>query len=117
MGTDPGFDESAQAQRVAANDARFREANENISRIAEEASVERIPFLCECANMGCQALVRLTRVEYEHIRASGTTFLNAPGHVVAAEGWARLVEEHDEYDVVEKVGEAGEIAEELDPRA
>ncbi len=50
------------------------------------------------------------------IRSDGRRFLNAPNHVAAARGWARLVERRDGYDVVEKLGEAGEITEHLDPR-
>jgi hypothetical protein len=37
--------------------------------------------------------------------------------VRSAQGWARVVEELDRYTVVAKVGEAAEIATELDPRA
>ena len=105
------------ARRVAENGARFRQANENISRVATEVGLDgRVPLICECASMHCNEIVRLPLAEYEDIRSSGRRFLNAPGHAVAAAGWARLVEERDGYDVVEKVGEAAKIAEDLDPR-
>lgn len=116
--SEPAFDPSAVARRVAENDARFRQANENIARVAEETGAkDRIPLLCECANMSCNEIVRLSLAEYEEIRSSGRTFFNAPGHVTAGQGWARVTEERDGYDVVEKVGEAAEIAEDLDPRS
>jgi hypothetical protein len=101
---------------VAENDARLRQANENISRVAEDVSVDWIPFVCECADLGCQEIVYVSRAAYEEIRSDGRRFLNAPNHVAAARGWARLVERRDGYDVVEKLGEAGEITEHLDPR-
>ena len=114
--TEPAIDPGAQARRVAENDARFRQANENISRVAEDVSVECIPCVCECADLRCREIVHVPRAAYEEIRADGRRFLNAPNHVVAAAGWARLVEHRDGYDVVEKLGEAGDIADQLDPR-
>ena len=114
--SEPAIDPGAHARRVAENDARFRQANENISRVAEEVSVDRLPLLCECADLECREIVHVPRAAYEEVRSDGRLFLNAPHHVVAARGWARLVEHRDGYDVVEKIGEAGEIAEQLDPR-
>lgn len=105
-------------ERIALNDARFRDANETIDQRAEEADfTEHVPFLCECADPTCTTVLRLSLTEYEHIRTDGTWFLNAPGHVVAAQGAAHIVEEHDRYAIVEKTGRAGEVAELLDPRA
>lgn len=105
------------AERVAENEARFREANERISEIALAADLPRIPFVCECANARCNEIVRLSRPEYEAIRADGRRFLNAPGHEAAALGWSVVVERGDGFFVIEKIGQAGEISEALDPRA
>ena len=108
------------AERVARNDAAFREANDQINDVAQSfdrEDGELLPFLCECADVSCTEIVRLTPTEYEAVRREPTRFLNAHGHVRNAEGWARVVEEFDRYTVVEKIGEAGEIAAELDPRA
>jgi hypothetical protein len=41
-------------------------------------------------------------------------FLNAPDHEIAAQGWAKVVERHADYLIVEKIGQAGEIAEMID---
>ena len=108
------------AERVARNDATFREANEAIrGRAAHlEAELERVPFICECADLRCTEIVRLTLVEYEAVRADGRHFLMAHGH---ADGGAerehtRVVEELPSHVVAEKVGRAAEIAEDLDPR-
>jgi hypothetical protein len=110
--------EAASAERVARNDAAFREANEAIRSTAETWDMEGLlPVLCECADTSCTTILRLTPEEYEGVRADPRTFINAAGHHVSAQGWARVVAEHERYTVVEKVGEAAEIVEELDPRS
>lgn len=104
-------------ERIAVNDARFREANENIRDTADEQDFPGpVPFICECADPACTQIVRMSIEEYEAIRADPSHFLNAPGHDVAAGSAARVVREADGYVVVEKVGHAGEVASELDAR-
>ena len=105
------------AERVGRNDATFREANERVQGVASMgAQIEHIPFICECADETCTAIVRLSLHEYEDVRAQPTDFLNAPGHEVAAGPHGQVVERHDRYVVVRKTGRAAEIAEALDPR-
>ena len=103
------------AERVAKNDAVFRRANEQIERAAETYDVEPAPFLCECADERCTEIVRLTLEEYEAVRSHPRRFLHAPGHESSGEH-VRVVANRGNYLVVEKVGKAGEIAEELDTR-
>lgn len=108
------------AERVGRNDATFRKANEEIRAFAASIHVDdarQLPFLCECADLECTAIVRLTAEEYEAIRSHPRTFVNVRGHERNALGWARVVDELDRYTVVEKIGDAGEVAEELDTRA
>jgi hypothetical protein len=105
-----------QAQRVAENDAAFRRANESIELAAAESDVSLVPFICECAETTCTEILRLTLAEYEAVRANSRRFINAAGHHVSARGWAVPVEEHERYVVVEKVGDAGVMAEQLDQR-
>ena len=52
--------------------------------------------------------------EYEHIRAEGTRFFVVPGH--ANVELELVVEKSPRYDVVEKDGASGVIAELSDPR-
>ena len=103
------------AERAARNESVFREANERIEQRLEDLSLEhgRSPFLCECEDEGCTEVLRLTLTEYEHVREHPRRFFVAPGH---DGGSGEVVERHDRYVVVEKQGEAGEIAAELDPR-
>jgi hypothetical protein len=57
------------ADRVARNDATFREANEQISERAAAYGVDGLlPFICECAEESCTEIVRLTSSEYDCVR-------------------------------------------------
>ena len=105
-------------ERIAANDAAFRHANEGISETAEEYELTEglLPFICECADPRCTAVTQLTRQEYEEIRSNPAWFMNVPGHEVAAREYGRVRKTNDRYVIVEKIGTAGEIARELDPR-
>ena len=109
--------EKVSAERVALNDAAFRKANEAIRARADDWDMEGLlPAICECAEPRCTELLQLTAAEYEEVRANARWFINAPGHHVNAQGWARVVDERDRYEIAEKIGEAGEIVEQLDPR-
>jgi hypothetical protein len=103
------------AERVAQNQAAFREANEGIDSAAQGV-VDRAPFLCECADSSCTALIRLDLDEYRRVREDSRRFAMTPGHETNAEGWARVIDRNDRFVVAEKIGEAGEVAEELDRR-
>jgi hypothetical protein len=105
------------AERVARNNAIFREANEGISGAARDYGLDkRVPFICECADPACTAIIQVELNDYERIRANATWFLDATDHYRSSQGYADVVERRDGYDVVEKRGEAGELAAELDPR-
>lgn len=109
---------STTAARVAENQASFRVANEAIQGKAAEWDMDGLlPVICECADASCTEVLQLAAAEYEDIRANPRRFINAPGHHVRAQGWATVVAEREGYVIAEKIGEAGEIAEELDPRS
>lgn len=106
--------EPTSAERIARNDAIFREANEAIADFAEKLGADGpIPFVCECAEPECNKIVPLSRGEYEEVRSDPRLFVNAVGHHVAAQGWAKVVAERDGYVIVRKIGRAGEVAEDL----
>jgi hypothetical protein len=105
------------AARVAENEATFRESNELIQRAAAEYGLRhQLPFICECSNPACTEIVRMEAAAYERLRSNPRHFVNAPGHERAAGPHVVVIEQHDGYDVVEKVGEAAQIVTELDPR-
>lgn len=103
------------AETIGRNDAIFRKANEEIDKVAEAALLGgETPFLCECADMACHEIIFLTLAEYDEIRQDARWFLNVPGHQASAQGWAQVIARHDSYVVVEKIGPAGEVAEQLE---
>jgi hypothetical protein len=103
-------------ERIARNNATFRDANEHISAAAGIYGIDSpVPFICECADARCSEIVRLTLEEYEEIRAHPRHFLQVPGHQDAA-GAAQIVARRDGYVIVETLGRVGDIAEALDER-
>jgi hypothetical protein len=101
-------------ERRALNENVFRELNERLEQLGEEYGDDAVEFLCECADPACSAALSIPVSVYEAVRDHPRRFLIVPGH--QGEGVERVVEEHPDYLVVEKLGEAGEVAEDTDPR-
>ncbi len=101
--------------RIAHNETLFREVNERL--VAGRWPTERdepAAYRCECGSLGCNRLVELRRDEYERVRASPIRFVLVSGHEIPAV--ERIVDRQSDHVVVEKVGDAAEVAEETDPR-
>lgn len=100
------------AERIARNQATFRDANQRIVAAAGQIGVDPqlVPFICECAEPSCTDVLLIDLVEYSAVRRNGRRFLHAPGH---DDPVSMTVEVHPNYVVVEKVGAAGDTAEEL----
>lgn len=102
--------------RLAANEDTFREVNEGIARGRWPGDANAaIGFRCECARLGCNRLVELSLTAYEQVRTHPRRFIVEPGHELPEV--ETVVQRRDGYVVVEKLGEAGELAERLDPRS
>jgi hypothetical protein len=103
-------------RRIGRNEALFREVNERIERVsgALQTGTDTLTILCECGDSSCVEQIETTAAEYERVRRESTLFFVRPGH--AKLDVEMVVEHYDEYDVVRKNGEAGEVARELDPR-
>jgi hypothetical protein len=101
-----------RARRLARNEDHFREINESLSEKHVHAVVVRsgpLPFVCECASPDCTAAVELSLEEYRVIRRDPRRFVVVPGHEnLEVEV---VVERAPGHAVVEKIGEAGEQAE------
>jgi hypothetical protein len=69
------------------NELLFRDANEKIAERRDELNaVEGLtPFLCECEEEGCTAIVQLTVGDYRRIRGDTATFVIVPGHETLGE--------------------------------
>jgi hypothetical protein len=103
-----------RAARTAQNEALFREVNERVKELNTtfDALARRAEWICECGNTDCVEPVQMTQEEYESVRARGNTcFLVKPGDAHVVPEVERIVERHERYWVVEKVGVAAEIAE------
>jgi hypothetical protein len=102
------------AERRALNENVFREMNERLERLGEEFGNDTVEFLCECADPGCSAPLSIPVSLYEAVREQPRWFVVLPGH--EREGVERVVQERPGCLVIEKAGEAGEVAEDTDPR-
>lgn len=110
--------EDAAKERVARNEALFRQVNERVREVSDAfAAVDPSPieFVCECGREDCTEPVPLTLPEYERVRSVATQFVVVPGHVISEV--ESVVERRDLYVVVEKHPQQARIAQELDPRA
>jgi hypothetical protein len=109
-----GFGLVSDAERRALNENIFREINERLEQLGEEFGDQSVEFLCECADPACSAELSVAVSVYEAVRDHPRRFLIVPGH--QREGFERVVEEHADYLLVEKLGEAGQVADDTDPR-
>jgi hypothetical protein len=103
-------------ERIAKNQTVFRDVNERIEagELPAEAA-KPVAFCCECARLGCNVLIEVPIASYERVRAHPRHFILATGH---ENGEVETVIKHaDGYVVVEKVGEAGAVAQATDPRS
>jgi hypothetical protein len=112
---------SEREERLAGNEALFREVNERVAEVAThyievETHAEIVDFTCECGHADCAEPISMTLVEYEAIRAESTHFAVVPKHEQPE--IEVVIERHPTYFVVEKSQEdAQEVARETDPRA
>lgn len=104
-----------RAERVARNEALFRDVNEVIAEAANRWATERALVICECARETCVETIEIDASEYEAVRSHGDRFLVRDGHEDPE--FERVVERGDGFVVVEKTGEASRIARDLDPRS
>ncbi len=100
-------------QRAAMNEATFRKVNEGMQVGGDPDGL--LTFICECGRLGCNELVKLTRAEYESIRANPRRFAVLKDHDIPEV--ETVVERHERYLVVEKPSDPeAELVERTDPR-
>ena len=109
--------------RRAKNETLFREVNERVEEVTtglravgfgEDEGV-LIGFVCECGQEDCSEQLEVRHAQYELVRSDARRFVVLPGH--ENPDIERVVDRQGHYFVVEKVGEAAEIAVERDPRS
>jgi hypothetical protein len=107
---DDGLVSGGFEDRIAHNEALFREVNERIEAGSTPRDVaDAVGFRCECGMLRCNMLVELTLPEYEAVRSDPHFFLMVPGHEIP-EVEVVIDTSHSNYVVVEKRGEAGRAA-------
>ncbi len=90
--------------------------NEHAEQLGNDwrAEGESTRFVCECADSGCTETIAVPVAVYEDVRSHPRRFLIRPGHEHGEP--ETVVERTDDYEVVEKTGDAGRIADQTDPR-
>lgn len=96
--------DSQQERRVAANEARFRAANEAaaeaLTSFRDGKGVRELTVMCECGLDECDEMVTLPAGSYRHVRLDPRWFVVRPGHAI--EQVESLVEDHDDWWIIEK---------------
>jgi hypothetical protein len=112
---------NADQLRRARNEALFREVNERIVELetgltgyGQDDSL-LVGLVCECTREDCGQTIEVTRAQYESVRNESRRFLVLPGHEET--DLERVVERHPHFLVVEKLGDAADVAADQDPRA
>jgi hypothetical protein len=98
--------------RIAKNEAAFRATNRELELASQEAggsADEVMEVLCECGKEGCSGLITLTVAEYDDAHTQEDRFVVLPGHETTE--IEAVVVRRTSYFVVDKFGEAEEIAE------
>jgi len=101
--------------RKGQNESWFREINERLENKALERwrTSRTFEIVCECAREECTERITISFEDYERLRLDPRTFGIVPGHIDLE---SERLFETGSFDVVEKFGAAGEVADAEDPR-
>jgi hypothetical protein len=112
-------DGTTRAARAARNQALYRLVNERVKEVndAFDALEPVGDWVCECANDQCFAVIQMTHEEYEAVRATPTHFFVKPDEAHVFPEAEDVIERHERFWVVEKIGVAARVAERRNPHA
>ena len=101
---------SEREQRLAANEAYFRDVNERVQEHVKEVAGSAAMFniLCECSSMACAERIAVSAAEYGEAHRDPRQFIVAHGHLQL--DIEEPVEHTDRYEIVRKLAEAGDVA-------
>ncbi|MEO8289887.1 MAG: hypothetical protein ABI649_02690 [Gaiellaceae bacterium] len=95
--------EDRHQAKAARNQTLMREVNERIEFVLK--ATDNADFICECADLRCNARLELTIAEYEAVRTSSSIrFPIKPGHDIP--DLEQVVERNSRFVVVQKISEA-----------
>ena len=89
--------------------------NERFEQGTVSERTKMLTLLCECGDVACAQVVELPLTTYEDVRREGEWFLLIAGHEQPE--LETVVAQVSDVLVVQKRGEGGEVARELDPRS
>ena len=99
-------------ERIAKNETVFRAANREIEHAVQATgggTDQSIEVLCECGRQGCDGVITMTVADYDGVHSQADRFAVLEGH--ESPEIEKVVEERAGYLVVDKFGEAEDIAE------
>jgi hypothetical protein len=100
----------SREKRIAYNEDWCRDLNERKAEWMKSGDPVA-GFRCECWQANCAERIPLSGREWEKARFRPNRFAVAPGHVAA--DLEAVVEEYPHFWLIEKHGEAGDVAEKL----
>ena len=106
-------EDTDRAVRTARNESLFRTVNERVNELngAFDALAKDAEWICECGNTECLEPIQMTHEEYEAVRArGGDCFFVRPDEAHVAQDVEAIVERHERYWLVQKIGVAAEIS-------
>jgi len=103
------MDDEVRAGEV---ESLFREVNERVRELNErlEPLVNYGSWACECADPTCLVRIDMTQAEYAELREQATHFAIAPAEQHFDPAVETLVRKADRFWIVEKQGDAAQIA-------
>ena len=104
---------SVSLERLARNQALFREVNERLLELSDGFQDGSMQFVCECSSEDCTLTVDMNHNEYESVRAHSTFFVVVTGHEILEV--ENVVDRQNGWTIVQKVTES-DYAVQTDPR-
>jgi hypothetical protein len=105
------LDNVTQEERIARNEAWCRDLNKRKAEWMRTGQTAA-SFRCECWRLDCGARIPLSGREWEAVRSQSNRFAVAPEHI--ADDHEDVAQKYPHFWIVEKRGEAGEVAERLE---
>jgi hypothetical protein len=100
----------SREERIAYNEAWCRNLNERKAEWMKGGHLAA-GFRCECWQVECDERIRLSGTEWREVRSRANRFAVVPGHIASEH--ESVIAEYPHFWLIEKQGEAGEVAEEL----
>jgi hypothetical protein len=113
-----GAEDRDRERRIGENEALFREVNERVNALLRPHAFWGTvsDWICECPDETCTERITMTPEEYEELRSNPTHFAVAPDMKHVRPEVESVLERHERYWMVEKKGDAAEVAEDRDIR-